>query len=169
MSANLDEQLSEHFTLGELLVTEHRTLLAENRSPPLAVVVALRALARTTLEPIRQNFGAALIVHSGYRCRAVNEAVGGSITSQHMKGEAADFHIVGVSLRDVFDWIRIESSLPYGQVILEPGTRPAWIHVSLGEPYRVRGRCRQALLWTPGPDGGSYASAAALPPEPVVA
>lgn len=145
--------LSPHFRFSELTKTEHRDLVVENIQQALPCKQTLEQLCHVLLEPIRRTCGA-LIVHSGFRMPELNTRIGGSKTSQHMKGEAADFHWVGGSLQDVFDWIWIESDLPYGQVILEGGTEddPAWIHISLGEPYRVREKCRQALRML----GGKY-------------
>ena len=140
--------LSPHFTLAELIRTDHRGYLDEQAAT--APVEALRALATTILEPIRVHFGAPVVVHSGYRCPGLNAAIGGSTSSQHMRGEAADLHVVGVAHEAVWRWIARDSGLPYGQVILEgvQAGRPTWVHVSLGEPYRPRYRCREAMTWS---------------------
>lgn len=136
--------LTPHFTLAELTTT--RTGLPN--TPGEAEVAKLRKVAEM-LETIRAHFGRPVAVHSGYRSPAVNAAVGGSKTSQHMLAEAADFHVDGVGLVEVFDWIRLHSGIAYGQVLLEgadPKT-PTWLHLSLGEPYRPAAKCRQALRW----------------------
>jgi len=141
-------QLAPNFSFAELTRTSHRDLLDENAAEGLDYVDALTALA-DMLQSVRDYFCSPLIVHSGFRCEALNNAVGGSKYSQHSKGEAADFHIIGVPLPRVFDWIRNESDLKYGQLILE-GIRngePTWIHMSLGEPWRKESKSRQALLW----------------------
>ena len=84
----------------------------------------------------------------------MNTAVGGSKTSQHMSGQAADIVVPGVALEVVFSWIVKESGIPFGQAILEgPGGKVSWIHVSLGEPFRPLAKSRQALTW----DGKTYA------------
>jgi len=148
-------QLSEHFALGELTRTDMRQYLAPNYAAAAndpRVLSAIRALCVDILEPIRAKFNAPMIVHSGFRMPALNAAVHGQPGSQHQLGEAADFHIVGVDLRMIFDWIRLESGLPFGQVILE-GRPASWVHVSLGAPFRLANRCGQALIATPGPDG----------------
>ncbi len=153
-------RLSPHFDLLELTDTEQREFISENyraaeRDP--RVLSALKSLCAEILEPIRAHFDAPLSVHSGYRMPELNAKVGGQPGSQHQLGEAADFHIVGMrspeGLRTVWDWIRQESGLPFGQVILEG--RPArWIHVSLGEPFRDPRKCRQALIALPDGKGG---------------
>jgi hypothetical protein len=108
------------------------------------------------LEPLRARFGP-VSIHSGYRSAAVNAQIGGSATSQHMRGEAADLHVAGFTLQAVFDWLRHESGLPFGQIILEGHTpaAPSWIHLSLGEPWRPVATCRQALTF----DGSRYRAA----------
>jgi hypothetical protein len=141
--------LSPHFTLAELT----RTSSGQPNVPSAAETKALVALCSSLLEPIRAKFGP-VSIHSGYRSRAVNEAIGGAKSSQHMRGEAADFHCPGATLEHVMRWIVVESGLAYGQVILEGHTagEPTWIHLSLGAPWRVGSQCQQALTF----DGKGY-------------
>jgi hypothetical protein len=141
--------VTPHFTLAELT----RTSTGLSNVPTVTEFKALKALCVTLLEPIRLQFGP-VSIHSGYRGPLVNEFVGGSKTSQHLKGEAADFHCLNAELEDVMKWIVIQSGLHYGQVILEGHTagEPTWIHISLGAPYRVGSSCQQALVF----DGRNY-------------
>jgi len=141
--------LSTHFTLSELT----RTSSGQPNVPNAAETKALVALCSSLLEPVRAKFGP-VSIHSGYRSKAVNEVIGGSKTSQHMKGEAVDFHCPAAKLEDIMRWIVTESGLHYGQVILEGHTagEPTWIHLSLGAPWRVGSQCQQALTF----DGKSY-------------
>jgi len=141
--------LSAHFTLAELT----RTSSGVANVPNAAETKALAALCSSLLEPVRSKFGP-VSIHSGFRSKAVNEAIGGSKTSQHMRGEAADFHCPAAKLEDVMRWIVVESGLAYGQVILEGHTagNPTWIHLSLGAPWRVGSQCQQALTF----DGKGY-------------
>lgn len=141
--------LSAHFTLVELTRTSSRVANVPNAAETKALV----ALCSSLLEPVRSKFGP-VSIHSGFRSKAVNEAIGGSKTSQHMRGEAADFHCAAAKLEDVMRWIVTESGLKYGQVILEGHTagEPTWIHLSLGAPWRVGSQCMQALTF----DGKGY-------------
>jgi len=141
--------LSAHFTLAELT----RTSSGQPNVPNAAETKALVALCSSLLEPVRAKFGP-VSIHSGYRSKAVNEAIGGAKSSQHMRGEAADFHCPGATLEHVMRWIVTESGLAYGQVILEGHTagEPTWIHLSLGAPWRVGSQCQQALTF----DGTGY-------------
>ena len=143
--------LSLHFTLAEMT----RTASGLVNVPGIAERQALTALCVNLLEPVRNRFGP-VSIHSGFRSAAVNAKIGGSKTSQHMRGEAADFHCAGATLEHVMRWIVVESGLSYGQVILEGHTagEPTWIHLSLGTPWRLGSSCMQALTF----DGKSYSA-----------
>jgi hypothetical protein len=141
--------LSPHFTFEELTRTGQTALQEANRREAQAVMPALSALCSTLLEPIRTKFGP-VSIHSGFRGPAVNTAIGGSKTSQHMSGQAADFHCPGATLDQVMRWLCLESGLPFGQVILEgrsPDKPPTWIHISLGAPWRPAASCGQKLVF----------------------
>lgn len=145
--------LSPHFTFAELTSTAQRGLLARNEAEGLGCLRPLTALCVTLLEPVRARFGV-VSIHSGFRGPSLNARIGGSKTSQHMRGEAADFHCPAAALDDVMAWIVTESGLAYGQAILEahrPGP-PTWIHLSLGAPWREGSKCGQALRF----DGARY-------------
>ena len=150
------DKLAPNFTFGELTTTSRSELLAANRAEAEDFLDAGRALA-AMLQAVRAHFGKPVKVHSGFRGRTLNKAVGGAETSQHLTFQAADFHVEGVDLVTVFDWIRKSSGLAFGQVILEGPTpdEPTWIHLSLGEPWRPVAKCRQALKF----DGKRFSSA----------
>jgi hypothetical protein len=86
-------------------------------------------LCENILQPIRNEFGS-FIVSSGYRSPELCEAIGSKATSQHAKGEAADFEVAGVSNYKLATWI--EENLPFDQLILEcfQGGNSGWIHCS---------------------------------------
>ena len=78
-------------------------------------------------------------MNSGYRCPALNKAVGGTTTSQHMSGQAADIDTGDRQQNKLlFEYIR--KNLPYDQLIEESNF--AWVHVS----YRADGRNRNQVL-----------------------
>jgi hypothetical protein len=90
-------------------------------------------ICETLLEPIREKWGP-VSVHDGYRPPAHNQAVGGKPTSYHLfigGRSAADISVPGHTLQEVFDWIRLESELPFDKVILESNSEgvPACIHL----------------------------------------
>lgn len=150
------DKLAKNFTFGELTTTSRKELAAKNAAEAVDFLNAGKALA-AMLQAVRDHFGKPVKVHSGFRGRTLNAAVGGAETSQHLTFQAADFHVEGVELVDVFDWIRKSSGLAFGQVILEGASpaNPTWIHLSLGEPWRPAAKCRQALRY----DGKRYSSA----------
>jgi hypothetical protein len=92
------------------------------------------------VQPVRDHFGPTIIT-SGYRSPALNEAIGGSSTSQHSKGEAVDLEVLGVSTAEVCEWIAANTN--FDQLILEfytPGdTNSGWVHVSYVKDGENRG------------------------------
>ena len=81
------------------------------------------------MQPIRDHFDKPIIISSGYRSPTLNRAIGGSPTSQHCYGQAADFEIPGIDNYTLAKWI--EANLNYDQLILEfyTGGNSGWIHV----------------------------------------
>ncbi|MEH6677509.1 D-Ala-D-Ala carboxypeptidase family metallohydrolase [Phenylobacterium sp.] len=131
--------LSAHFSLEEMIATQQRGL--DNRPAP-AVLKRLKATARV-LEEVRVLLGdAPMLITSGYRSPAVNRAVGGSMTSAHMRGEAADFICPRFGSPLTVCRAIAESDLAFDQLIEEAG---AWIHLGLGGRWR-----REVLTWRPG-------------------
>lgn len=81
-------------------------------------------LCNEILEPIREHFGKAIRITSGYRSPEHNAAIGGSKTSQHVGTPthcAADIQIADTDIAEAFNWIRLHSMLPFDQAILEYG------------------------------------------------
>lgn len=124
--------LSPNFTLQEL--TKSETALRHNlpNDPTPEVIENLRVLCEKVLQPVREHYGKGVKVNSGYRAPEVNAAVGGSKTSDHCKGQAADIEIPGVPNHELAEWI--EKNLSFTQLILEFYTRgipdSGWVHVS---------------------------------------
>ena len=142
--------LTQHFSFEELTRTRQADLQDDNRKEARDYFDRLRLVAEM-LEVIRTKFGVVRVT-SGFRGPALNKAVGGSSSSQHSKGEAADIVCPTVTVDDLHKWIVTESGLPFGQCILEKPPGSAWIHISLGAPYRDPKRCGQSLAF----DGKSY-------------
>jgi hypothetical protein len=120
--------ISQNFTLEELLRSEtaSRKNVAEQWTPSDAVKDNLKKLCDNVLEPLRSFVGKPLIITSGYRCKRVNKLVGGSPTSQHTEGKAADFHVSGMTVESLFKFI-INLDLEFDQIIQE---FDAWVHIS---------------------------------------
>jgi zinc D-Ala-D-Ala carboxypeptidase len=137
-------QLSPHFTLEELTKSQTATRRGIRNVPNQLQIETLKWLCVTVLEPIRERFGKPVRISSGFRAPRLNLAIGGSSTSQHCKGEAADIEVDGAPNRDVAEFIR--DTLVFDQVILEGAKandpKAGWVHVS----YRVRGPNRKQVL-----------------------
>ena len=129
-------RLSEHFDLSEFTVSQEAVRKGIDNTPSGLIINRLRFLCEKVLEPIRDLADKPLSITSGYRSPDLNKSIGGSTTSQHCLGEAADFHAQGYTTEELFQLIK-SSNIPYDQLIQEFGT---WCHVS----YRPDPR-KQAL------------------------
>ena len=130
--------LTKNFQLNEFLQSEtaYRYDIEEQFNPPPQVTKNLKTLCEKILQPVRDKFGV-IRVTSGYRCRKVNDIIKGSVTSQHMIGQAADIQAVNTTNKVLFEYIK-NSNLPFDQLIWEFGTKnePAWVHVSISDKPR---------------------------------
>jgi hypothetical protein len=124
--------LSANFTLKELTKSDTATRLGLDNTPDDEALENLKTLCEMVLQPVREHYGKSVSVNSAYRSPESNAAVGGSKTSDHCKGMAADIEIVGVANADLAQWIM--DNLEYTQLILEfytPGIPDSgWVHVS---------------------------------------
>ena len=124
-------RLSKNFTLEEFERSDTAKRLGIDNHVPLFAIARLRILCEKVLQPVRDHFGVPIIITSGYRCPDLNDAVKGATSSQHMKGEAADFKIraKNIKLYDIYLWM--VDNLSFDQLIWEvrDGGRRKWIHV----------------------------------------
>ena len=117
-------QLTEHFTLAELTITDHREF---DNTPNEFEKQNLIRLAKL-LEQVKSTLGGkAIMVNSAFRCKQVNDAVGSKDTSQHRLGCAADIRVPGVTPDQVVKAC-IAAKLPYDQLIRE---FDRWTHISI--------------------------------------
>ena len=121
--------LSPNFSLEEMCKSSTALRKNINNSPNDLQVQSMTALSKNILQPIRDEFGP-FIVSSGFRSVALCEAIGSKATSQHAKGQAADFEVPGVDNYELALWI--DTNLSYDQLILEyySGGNSGWIHCS---------------------------------------
>jgi hypothetical protein len=131
--------LSQNFSLEELVHSQTAGRLGIDNTPGDAIVEKLRVLA-SGLETVRATLGAPIIVTSGYRCPALNQAVRGAPDSQHMRGEAADILSPGAGTPLAICQRILAAGIPFDQLIYEYG----WCHISF-----VPGGRRQALTLDP--------------------
>lgn len=127
--------LSAHFTLEELIRSDTAIRLGINNVPDNEQIENMARLCSSILEPLRFAIGRPIHITSGLRVPLLNTIIGGSASSDHCLGRAADIKVDGMSAKDLC--VAIKSlDLPYRQVIHEFG---AWCHVSIGgysEPPR---------------------------------
>lgn len=125
----------KYFTIKELCASDTAKRSGIINEPTTEIVRNLTALANNVLDPLREAWGKPIIVNSGYRCEALNKAVGGSKTSDHMKGFAADITAgAQAENKKLFQKI-LELKLPFKQLIDEHNY--AWVHISY-DPNNLR-------------------------------
>ena len=124
-------KLSANFSLSELTKSDTAVRKGIDNTPDATVTASLQALVDNILQPIRDKFGRVKIT-SGYRSPELNASIGGSKTSHHCYGYAADFEVEGKDNKELAEWIR--DNLQFTQLILEfytPGDpNSGWVHCS---------------------------------------
>ena len=128
-------KLTENFSLSELTKSQTAERKGIDNTPSPEHQENLKLLCESVLQPIRDHFGKVVTISSGYRSPELCTAIGSKITSQHAKGQAADFEIFGVSNKSLADYIN--SELYYDQLILEywneSDPNSGWVHCSFSE------------------------------------
>lgn len=124
----------KYFTIKELCKSSTATLKRIDNTPNSEIVNNLEQLVDNILDPLREEYGKPIKVNSGYRCDALNKAVGGSKTSQHKYGLAADI-TAGSRLENKKLFILAQKlNLPFDQLIDEKAY--SWIHISFSKNPR---------------------------------
>lgn len=123
------EQLTKNFHLSEFTRSQTAARFNIDNTPSQGEIKNLKLLCEKVLQPVRDFFQRPVIISSGYRSPTLNARIGGSRTSQHMVGQAADFTVGDLDNYDVSFWIW--KNLNYDQLILEfyTGGQSGWIHV----------------------------------------
>ena len=143
--------LTEHFTLAELTDSEYALRHGINNQPDDADILENLHTLASGLERIRSKLMRPMIISSGYRSPKVNSGVGGSKTSYHLKGLAADFRVAGMTPREACfllqKWVK---DLGLRTMIYEG----SWVHVDFPDVGEApRGKVMTALFKK---DGVSY-------------
>lgn len=124
----------KYFTIKELCKSDTAIQRKIDNTPNDEITKYLTDLINNILDPLREAWGRPITVNSGYRCSQLNSIVGGSKTSQHVLGQAAD--ITTGNPKDnqkLFNLIQ-DLKLPYDQLIDEYNFK--WVHVSFGPRNR---------------------------------
>lgn len=114
-------QLTEHFSLEEMMDSPKAKKFGIENRATAEEINNLKRLCEKVLEPLRKHLGRPIHVNSGFRCKALNEIVGGAPRSYHLKGRAADIPWS----QDAYDYIRYH--LPHVELLNEG----SWLHVAV--------------------------------------
>ena len=132
-----------YFSIEELCASDTARRRGIDNRPSAAISGKLQTLIEQLLDPIRAAWGGPIAVNSGYRSPALNRAVGGVSTSQHLKGEAADITVGSTAdnkrLFDKIIELQKAGRIAFDQLIDESGYK--WIHIS----YRAGANRNQTL------------------------
>lgn len=130
----------KYFTIAEMTRSDTADRLGIDNRLPKDLLPNVENLITEVLDPLREWYGKPITVNSGFRSPALNKAVGGSATSDHMQGRAAD--ITGGSPAENKKLFNLVQSLglPFDQLIDEKNF--AWVHVS----YRSEKENRKQVL-----------------------
>ena len=126
-------RLTEHFRLQEFTRSQTASRLGiDNSVTDPKIITNLRRLCEKVLEPLRNQAKTPIVINSGYRCPRLNAAVGGSPTSNHLRGCAADLRVPSEKVARLWlDWLK--NNTDHDELILERTSRTSlpWIHVAL--------------------------------------
>lgn len=124
----------KYFALKELCSSDVATKKRIDNFPSWVVVEHLKELTEKILEPLRVAWGSGIKVNSGYRCDALNRAVGGVSTSAHKQGYAADLVPTNGKIDEfgkfVKEWL-VKNRIKFDQLIWEKQGMTKWVHISL--------------------------------------
>lgn len=123
--------LSPHFKLREFTYSSTAESHGLVNDPPPHHIRNLHRLCTFIMEPIRELFGSPVVITSGYRSKELNDLVGGTASSAHLEGRAADFHIPGWTAIEVFKVVEKDIDIHYDQLIHEIRNGTEWLHVSI--------------------------------------
>ena len=139
-------KISYQITYAEAIHSNTAKRRGIDNTPSQTQVEAMKLLAEKVFEPLREWVGGPIKVNSFFRSEALNEAIGGSGTSQHCKGQAIDIDDVygRKSNAEMYNWIK--ENLDFDQMIWEFGTdmQPNWVHVSYVSEEKNRNKCLKA-------------------------
>ncbi len=125
--------LTPHFTLAEMTASQVANRAGLDNSPDSQAIANLVELCKT-LEAVRDLVGQPILITSGYRCAELNRRIGGSPSSAHTRGMAADILAINMAPRQLAQRI-MASDLLFDQLILE---FDGWVHLGLAAQQQRR-------------------------------
>ena len=128
-------KLSKNFNLIEFIKSSTASRLNIDNTPSNDVINNLKNLCINVLQPLRDKYGSYISINSGYRSKELNTAIGGSKTSDHCYGYAADIDTIDDNI-EIFNIIK--DNFKFDQLIAEMNDdgKPSWIHVSFKDTNR---------------------------------
>ena len=140
------EKISAHITYAESIHSNTAKRRGIDNTPNPTQVDNMKLTAEKIFEPLREWAGGPIKVNSFFRSEVLNEAIGGSATSQHCKGQAIDIDDTFGRMSNAEMYEFIKENLDFDQMIWEFGndSNPNWVHVSYVSPQQNRNRCLKA-------------------------
>lgn len=149
-------QISKHLTFKECTHSDTAVKLGiQNDNPNLDTIENMKLLAEKVFEPIRAHFNVPIPISSMFRSLRLNNAIGGSLTSQHCSGQAMDIDMGDKGKPSNFELFQyIKKNLVFDQLIWEMGNdkNPSWVHVSYS---KIKNR-KQVLKAKKNEQGKTY-------------
>ena len=140
------EKISKNITYNEAVHSNTAKRKGIENIPNENQIAAMMTIAEMIFQPLRSYVGGPIKITSFFRSPELNQAIGGSKSSQHCKGQAMDLDdVYGYKTNaEMFDYIR--ENLDFDQLIWEFGddNNPNWIHVSYVDKQENRNRCLKA-------------------------
>lgn len=134
-------RISKHITIDEATLSPTALRLGIDNTPNEEILVNMKLVAERCFEPIRNWYGKPIKVNSFYRCEALNKAVKGSLTSQHVQGKAIDISTgTKAGNKLIYEWAK--ENIIFDQLINEYDY--AWVHIS----YNKNNNRNQTLIIT---------------------
>lgn len=133
-----------YFTLQEFLRSDTAVQRGIQNTPTFTIVEHLKSLAQV-LDIVRAGWGAPIRVTSGYRCPDLNKAVGGSTTSAHLLGWAADLQPANGTQREFNEFVAAflkSKGIGFDQLIRERSGKTEWLHFGL---FNAQGQQRRQI------------------------
>ena len=132
-----------YFTIAELYASDTAKKYNIDNTPNPIIISHLQQLINF-LNPLREAWGSAIKVTSGYRCEKLNKLVGGSKTSSHLIGYGVDLIPANGRMDDfkkfIVDYMKMRM---FDQCIIEKSGKTEWIHIGL---YNAKGQQRRMIF-----------------------
>ena len=131
----------KYFTIEELCKSETAERLNIDNTPTKEIVDNLTYFVDRILDPLRESWGSAILVNSGFRCHLLNKAVGGSKTSAHKLGWAVDLRPKNGKIEEFKKFVvEFFKGRMWDQIILETDGDTIWVHIGLFNGSRKQRR-----------------------------